>query len=197
MRAAKSDRNPSGAASPAPPISRKFRVDELKDGEEGLIEATEAERASIAELLDLIDLSKLSLSYRFQQLGGGRLTLCGELAARATQTCVVSMEPVPASLNLPVQVEFWPAALIRKDWDAKADVTHHAELDWPEPIEDGVVDLGLILYETLATGLDPYPRAEGAAFHWAEVEAQESGQGAAKVQGPFAALARLKTRKSR
>ena len=36
--------------------------------------------------------------------------------------------------------------------------------DAPEPIVDGLVDLGALVAEFLALGLDPYPRKPGVAF---------------------------------
>ena len=63
--------------------------------------------------------------------------------------------------------------------------------DWPEPISDGRIDLGPILYETLATSLDPYPKKDGVSFEWsqgAEEPRSEAGT------SPFAALGALKRR---
>jgi hypothetical protein len=64
-------------------------------------------------------------------------------------------------------------------------------LDWPEPIEDGTIELGKVLYETLATSLDPYPKKAGASFEWSE---GPGGKAEAHGSGPFAALERLKRR---
>jgi hypothetical protein len=64
-------------------------------------------------------------------------------------------------------------------------------LDWPEAIVEGRIDLGPVIYESLATALDPYPKREGARFRWAEDEGKEAET--AKT-GPFAALAALKQR---
>ena len=37
-------------------------------------------------------------------------------------------------------------------------------LDWPEAVVDGRIDLGPVIYESLATSLDPYPKRPGASF---------------------------------
>src|SRR3972149_470610 len=60
----------------------------------------------------------------------------------------------------------------------------------PEPIAGGEIDLGPIIYEPLATALDPYPKREGARFQWSQGGAE--GQGEEGGKGPFAALAKLK-----
>jgi hypothetical protein len=166
-----------------------LRIDEIREGEEGHIEAPAAERAAVAELLDLSDLSRLALTYRMHRLGQGRLGLKGRLAAKLTQTCVVSLEPVPQELDVPIEVAFWPPAQIRDMEKAAALDPIQGILDWPEQIIDGKIDLAPVLYEGLATALDPYPRAKGVEFAWTD----PAGAGEeAPVVGPFAALKRLK-----
>lgn len=169
-------------------IERQVKVDDIEDGEEGLIEATPSERRAIAKMLDLIALERLALTYRLRPEGGGRVGLTGTLAARMTQTCVVSLEPVEAALEVPVEFEFWPPAMIAA-LDREAEDKDHALRDWPEPIIDGKIDLGTVIYESLATALEPYPRRKGARLEW-----QAGPESAGRPEGPFAALARLKQR---
>jgi len=173
-----------------PPLSRPIRVDEIKEGEERLIEANEAERETIAALLDLQRLDRLSLDFRFARRGQGRFALNGRLLAEVTQTCVVTLEPVDAVLDIPIDIEFWPAGQIEAYADTADEAARHGILDWPEPIVDGKIDLCPIIYQSLATGLDPYPKREGTSFSWPETNAETSGNEDQK--GPFAALARLK-----
>src|SRR4029077_15666915 len=52
-----------------------LRIDEIRAGGEGSIEAAAPERAVVAELLDLSDLSRLALTYSLHRLGQGRLGL--------------------------------------------------------------------------------------------------------------------------
>ena len=91
-----------------PPLARTLRFDELKDGEERSIEVNPGEREAVASLLDLAALDRLSFSFRVQRRGQGRLAIHGTLAASVTQTCVVSLEPVASTLEVPVEIEFWP-----------------------------------------------------------------------------------------
>jgi uncharacterized metal-binding protein YceD (DUF177 family) len=138
-----------------PPLSRLLRVDEIRDGAQGEIEATQPELAAIAKLLDLRGVKELSFAYRLSHGGGERLRLEGRLTAAVTQTCVVSLEPVEASLDVPVEAEFWPVSLIDQLEQSAEDPGGPGQLDWPEPIVDGKIDLGPLLYETVATSLDP------------------------------------------
>jgi uncharacterized metal-binding protein YceD (DUF177 family) len=174
-----------------PPVSRQFRLDEIREGVSGTIEATEAERAAICRLLELKGLGALALTYRLFLTGGGRLRLKGHLEAEVTQTCVVSLDPVPAKIDAPVEVEFWPTAMIEAEIKREEVSSSTTLADWPEPIEDGRIDLGPLLYETLATSLDPYPKREGVSFEWSQ-GAEEAEQ--ERKSSPFAALDRLKPR---
>ena len=56
-----------------------------------------------------------------------------------------------------------------------------------EKLERGLIPVGRIVFETLASSLDPYPRREGAAFNWQDP--QSAGD---KKANPFAALSKLK-----
>ena len=173
-----------------PPISKILRVDELKDGDERSIEDNRTERDMIAGLLDLAALDSLRFTFRIHRRGEGRVALRGTLAADATQTCVVSLEPVASTLEVPVEIEFWPRHLIEDRAETIDEAARHGALDWPEPIVDGKIDLGPVIYENLATGLDPYPKREGVSFEWSEPGAEGSPE--EKPESPFAALKQLK-----
>ena len=174
----------------SPPLSRTFRVDELKEGEERTIEVNRAERETIAALLDLAALDRLNFAFCLHRRGQGRVALHGTLAAAVTQTCVVSLEPVESALEVPVEVEFWPIPMIDDLAASPDEAASHGTLDWPEPIEGGKIDLGPVIYETLATALDPYPKREGVSFEWSE--AGGAGGEPEQAESPFAALKRLK-----
>jgi uncharacterized metal-binding protein YceD (DUF177 family) len=174
----------------SPPLSKILRVDELKEGEERSIDINRVERETVAALLDLVALDSLRFTFRPYRRGEGRLALHGTLAAAVTQTCVVSLEPMASTLEVPVEIEFWPRHLIEDRAETIDEAASHGTLDWPEPIVDGKIDLGPVIYETLATGLDPYPKREGVSFQWSEPGAQSAGVD--KPESPFAALKHLK-----
>jgi uncharacterized protein len=174
-----------------PVVSRPVKVDQIRDGASGEVAATEAQMGVIAAMLDLVALEDLRLAYRFEDRGGGRLRLAAMLHAKVTQTCVISLDPVEARIEVPVEVEFLPEGLIPQPGGTAVDPGIADPGDWQEAIVDGRIDLGPILYESLATALDPYPKREGARFAWQDGEEAE-GEGAGS--GPFAALEALKRR---
>lgn len=175
-----------------PVLTRSVPVDDITDGEEGLVEATETERTAMARLLDLVALDRLAFSYRLQREGEGRVGLTGTLAAAVTQTCVITLEPARTALDVPVSLEFWPPRLIGELKAKTEEPPSHGLLDWPEPIIEGKIDLGPVIYESFATALDLYPRKEGASFTWRDDATKDKG--AEKAAGPFAALEKLKRR---
>lgn len=149
--------------------------------------ATPDECRRIAVLLDILGVEALSVKYRIKPAGGGQYRLSGDLDARVVQACVVTLEPVEARIKSPFEVVLVPAEMLAdtaKDDDAATD----DDLDTPvtEPIENGVIDMGRIIYEELASQLDPYPRRPDASFDWTDEKAEAS------KTHPFAELARLR-----
>jgi uncharacterized metal-binding protein YceD (DUF177 family) len=173
------------------PLARKLRVETIGEGTSGTIETTQEERAAIARLLDLVALDRLVFDYRLVPSSGQRIRMTGRLSANVVQTCVVSLDPAPSELDVPVEIEFWPEGAVAALEKSAEEDAGASVLDWPEPIKDGTIDLGKVVYETLATTLDPYPKKAGASFEWSEGQADETGP---RESGPFAALERLKRR---
>jgi uncharacterized metal-binding protein YceD (DUF177 family) len=139
-------------------FSRPTRVEPLPRGGLALdIEANAAERAALAKLNHLPGIERLNASLRIVKWRRG-VHVEGELSARVTQTCVVSLEPFDVDIEEPIDAKFLPAEAI------SAAPESLAEEDAPDPIVDGRIDLGAIASEFLTLALDPYPRKPGVAF---------------------------------
>lgn len=139
--------------------------------------------AKTAEALKMLSLSACKVSYRIDRLAGGAYRLHGRVNADGEQACVVSLDPVAAHLDETFDVEFWPEL---KDSDGGEDKTILDERD-VEPLTDGIIPVGRIVFETISAGLDPYPRKQGAEFAWTDKPSSEP-----EKVSPFAALAKLK-----
>ena len=160
--------------SEATPFSRLVRVDALpRDGLPQTIEANAAERAALARLNDLPAIASLKADLRLTRAGRGAVRVRGEVLAQVTQTCVVTLEPIDASVREEVDVRFAePAregALGGLNVADKSELLELSAEDPPDPIDNGRIDLGALAAEFLALGLDPYPRKAGARLE-GEVE---------------------------
>ena len=168
------------------PFAWSHRVSEIP--EKGLRmerSASEAERAAVAAALDLPSCDEIKAAYNIRAIGGGRYRMSGEVRARITQRCVVTLEPLAERVEEPFDVEFRPPESIPEAADGEMEVLGAPEI---EPIEQAGIDAGRVVFETLSAGLDPYPRKAGAAFDWAG-----EGEGAEpQLEGPFAALKKLR-----
>jgi len=168
----------------ANPFVRVVRVDALpKDGLAQIIEANAAERAALARLNDLVGITSLKADLRLIRAGRGAVRVRGQVTAEVTQTCVVTLEPIEASVSEEVDVRFAEPA--RERTGGMLNVIDKNELldlsgeDPPDPIDNGRIDLGALAAEFLALGLDPYPRKPGAALDGAQIEsanAEEVGK---------------------
>jgi len=156
--------------------------------------ADEKVRARLAKANNLAGLASAEAELHVARRGREGLQVTGELRARATQTCVVTLEPFEARIAEPIDVEFEPEAPppVRepKQGERRGKATREAEdeegmddLDAPDAIVDGKIDLGALAAEFLTLGIDPYPRKPGASF---EDHAPEPSQ-----DSPFARLAAI------
>jgi hypothetical protein len=146
------------------------------------IEAAGPELSALADRLDLIALRALRATVRLRRIrGGAALQLSGRLSADVTQACVVTLDPVDSH----VEEEF---AVIYAD-DPPFDESSlgaDGDVEWPEPMPDGTLDVGEAVAQQLSLALDPYPRAPGAAL-----ESEWAGNGG-RGENPFARLAQLR-----
>lgn len=147
--------------------------------------ATAEERQRVAKALDIKDLSALSAEGRIEAIAGGCYRLKATLKAKLVQACVITLEPIAGTFDEPLRIEFRLPDMIDDELSTTPDIDAEYDL---EPIANGELETGRVVYEQLSASLDPYPRAPGAGLP--EVLAA-TGQ-AAKPINPFAVLAKLK-----
>jgi hypothetical protein len=143
--------------------------------------ADERVRGEIARLADLPALPRLEASFDVTSHGRSGLHVVGWVSATVDQICGVTLEPMQNEVKEAVDVVFVPATA--EPWHRRKEVAVGLE-DVPEPLVDGMIDLGAIATEFLMLGIDPYPRKPGIVFDTPRT-GEASGQ-------PFAALAALK-----
>lgn len=149
-------------------------------------EASVAECEAVARALELVACRRLAARYKITPRGDGRYRLSGALQAEVTQTCVVSLEPVVNTVEESFAADFWPEEDLPEPSGGELDIEDEVE---PEPIVNGVIPAGRIVFECLAAALDPFPRKPGATLDWQAPPAPAGGE------SPFAVLARIKEKK--
>jgi hypothetical protein len=130
-------------------------------------EASDATRAAMADLADLREVTSASASFDLTLKSGGRVHVTGEVRARIGQTCVVTLDPIENEISEAIDLMFAPSEQIRS-LSALVDEAAQSEdeevPDPPEPIVDGVIDLGRLATDALFLAIDPYPRRPDATF---------------------------------
>jgi hypothetical protein len=150
------------------------------------IEAGRAAREAMAEVAGLREILSASASLDVTPKSGGRFHVAGRVRARIGQTCVVTLDPIENDIDEPVDLIFAPPEQIPQladlvDEAAESDVEIP---DPPEPIVNGVIDLGRLATDALFLRIDPYPRRPDAVFEPPVVAADPEDH-------PFAALKAL------
>ena len=110
----------------------------------------------------------------------------GRVRARIGQTCVVTLDPIENEIDEAIDLIFAPPEQIPELADLVDEAAESdAEIpDPPEPIENGVIDLGRLATDALFLGIDPYPRKPDAVFELPVVPPDPEDH-------PFAALKAL------
>ena len=166
-------------------FAHRLAIDSIRDGDRLDLTADEGERAAVAKRLDLLSLDRFEAHVMLHR-DGKTVTCEGRVKAQLKQACIASGDPVLAAIDERFALRFVPAPTI----DAP-----EAELELDEDsldtmFHDGqAIDLGEAIADTLALALDPYPRGPDA-----DAALRAAGVMSEAEAGPFAALAKLKSR---
>ncbi len=177
------------------PFSYLLDVDRVPD--EGLDVATSAspqERLALADFDKIPAVGRLDAEFHVTRRAGGRFNVSGEVRARVTQICVVSLEAFESDIVETVDVNFAPQAEAvparPTSGPAEAVPLRLDTEDPPDPLIDGKIDLGALASEFLTLGLDPYPRKPGAKLDLAGAAGTPGNAGL-----PFEILEKIQKRK--
>ena len=151
------------------------------------IEADQAARDAMADVAGLREILSASASLDLTPEKAGRVHVTGRVRARIGQTCVVSLDPIENDIDEAIDLIFAPPEQIPELADLVDEAAESdAEIpDPPEPIVNGVIDLGRLATDALFLGIDPYPRKPDAVFE-PMIEAADP------EDHPFAALKALR-----
>jgi hypothetical protein len=141
-------------------------------------------RVATARMTGLRELPRFEANFDVTRAGAAGLHVVGRVSATVGQNCVVTLEPLTNEIDEDIDLVFAPSSPpVEREGDHNEDIEPARNRDGPEPLIDGVVDLGALATEFLLLAVDPYPRKPGAVF--------EPPQDGKPDPGPFAALAKL------
>jgi hypothetical protein len=130
------------------------------------LEADPATRDALAEVAGLREILSATASFDVTPKTGGRVHVGGRVRARIGQTCVVTLDPIENDIDEEIDLVFAPPEQISQLADLVDEAAKSDEEipDPPEPIVNGIIDLGRLATDALILAIDPYPRKPGAVF---------------------------------
>ncbi len=140
------------------PYSEPVRLHQIGTGVKRTLEPDDATRARIAKALDLASLDAFSATMDLAPSPGG-WRLKGRVRASLAQTCGITLEPLPAEIDVSFSVSLAEAV----DEDSE-EIVITLDDESPDLVDGGQIDLGQYAVEQLALMLDPFPRKPGAEF---------------------------------
>jgi len=166
----------------APEFARPIDLRQA-DGRTIDLVASNDERRALARRFDLVRIDRLEASVMIER-DGDAVNAGGTLSAAITQSCAVSAEDLPVTIEEPIEFRFVPegAGDHHPDEEIELDAGELDEI----PYAGTSFDLGEAVAQSLALAIDPFltgPDAQAA-------RALLNDEGT----NPFAALKRLKLR---
>ena len=143
--------------------------------------ANDEERAALAARFGLVSIGRLEAEVTVTP-DGEAVDAAGRLRAAIVQSCAVSGEDLPVTIDEPLALRFVP----EREIEEEELELEEGELD-EIPYAGTVFDVGEAVAQSLALAIDPYavgPNAEQAR--------KDAGLLDEAAAGPFAALAALK-----
>ena len=164
-------------------FAHHLRLDQIRDGERLDLVADEAERRSVAARLGLGAVDRIEAHVVLSRTGP-LVRAEGRIVATLEQSCVVTNEPVAAHIDEAFTLLFLP----EPNGGSPDEEVELGKEDCDTVFYEGAaIDLGGALADTLALGIDPYPRSASA-----DAALRESGILTEGQASSFAALAALK-----
>jgi len=156
------------------------------------IQANERELKALAERFKVDSLDALSAQVSLQLLANGDVLMTASFQARVTQTCVVTLGPVTSDISSSFTMTYTEGPETEGGHDEEEFADLDDDIELPEAIVDGKIDIGEAIAEQLALEIDPFPRVKGAKFdgYFTGTEAEKAQ--VPEKKNPFAVLSKLK-----
>lgn len=182
----------------SPEFSVIVRLDSIgEESREFEISASQDEKVDLSTRFGLVSIDEFDARLVLTWLKPGKvLSVRGQISARVTQSCVVSLDPVPADIDEEIDI------IYSQNPGETSDIVDPNEA---ETLEGEAIDIGEIVSDELSLSLNPYPRRSDidpasvelgpGAQLLSEEAADQNARETAKKSNPFEVLARLKPKK--
>lgn len=161
--------------------SEPVRLTEAQVGIVRDLAPDEGVQAALAAFLGVVALRGLRAQMVLSPTGSG-YRLEGQVDATITQICGVTLEPFDSDISARIDVDLVEQAPPRRTLKDGEEYGLE-DLEGPDVIENGQVDLARYAIECLSLEIDPFPRKPGAVFSPPETRPEP---------GAFAGLAGFK-----
>lgn len=151
------------------------------------LKADEKELKRLAKAFDLIDVSSFVAEMLVKKWRKDGVKITGTVKASIVQSCVVTLEPLNASVANEIDAVFVPenSKLFRPQISGEGEIIVDFDgPDLPETFSGDTIDVGALAEEMFGLAIDPYPRKEGVDFEFEATAADE----VEKKPSPFAKL---------
>lgn len=158
------------------------------------LSADDEARSALSRRFDLVSIESVNATLVLSWMKLGKvLSVKGQISAKVTQSCVITLDPVPAVISEKIDI------VLSRNPEQTAEIIDPNEA---ETLDGENIDIGEIVSEELSLALDPYPRRPGidpasielgpGARLVSEEAAREDARETAKKNNPFEVLAALK-----
>jgi uncharacterized metal-binding protein YceD (DUF177 family) len=147
------------------------------------IEATAEEREQLSRRFDLLVLDRLVAEVELRRQSAEIIVLEAKFEAEFEQCCAVTLEPVRGAVSDRFSLVYGPAPESQEEFVLSGDEPAF------EPLHGDAIDIGEAVAQELSLALPVFPRDPDAVIDGMEP--------AEPLEGPFAALARLRTEPER
>lgn len=144
-------------------MQQTFTVEDLpKTGFELKLKATDEECASLAVQMHVVNVANFTADLTIKQWRRGGVHIEGEFATTLTQTCVLSLDEFDTTVSEKIDQKFFSSTKIPDQSDKKEVEMLDNDMDPPDALVDGKLDISDYLVETVLLQLDPYPKKPGS-----------------------------------
>ncbi|RVC59121.1 DUF177 domain-containing protein, partial [Mesorhizobium sp. M4B.F.Ca.ET.088.02.2.1] len=142
------------------------------------IEADERQRAALAVEHELLSVERYRAELLVAPWKRNGVKVSGRVEADITQACIVTLDPVEAHIDEPVEALFLPeqSKLGRQGFEGGGEIVLDADgPDSPETFSGDTIDVGALAEQFFGLAIDPYPRKAGVSLEVSgDGEAEES-----------------------